>query len=182
MANGIVMLRGSTPNREMRRLAEDITSEVTGVKDVQNEIKASRQQNEPSRLWNSASQDWHDRGSTGADIRSRALNPDRDFEDRPEYKKANPGAGAAANSGLEAVDEAYKHLDHIKEGMEVIGKQGKVIGLVKEIRTNDFLVDREMARDIYVPVSAIQSVDKQIVLNFAVDEIDGQHWEKPDIL
>ncbi len=65
---------------------------------------------------------------------------------------------------------------------EVIGSGGKIVGRVKEIREDDFLVDREMSRDIYVPYSAIASVGEQILLNVSTHELDDQRWEKPIIL
>ena len=70
----------------------------------------------------------------------------------------------------------------IRVGMEVIGRNGENVGEVKEIRSSDFLVDRALARDIYIPFTACQTTDGQIRLNIRADEVDNQGWEMPDLL
>lgn len=71
----------------------------------------------------------------------------------------------------------------IRPGMEVIGKDGEQVGEVKEVRSNDFLVDRSLARDVYVPFNACQKADAdgRIRLNVRADEVDAQDWEIPDL-
>lgn len=69
----------------------------------------------------------------------------------------------------------------IRVGMEVIGRDGENVGEVKEVRSHDFLVDRSMARDIYVPFSACQVTSGQIRLNVRADEVDNQGWEMPEL-
>ena len=71
--------------------------------------------------------------------------------------------------------------NQIQEGMDVVGRDGDTIGQVKEVRSNDFLVDRSMARDVYVPLSACQMQDGQIRLNIRADEVDNQDWAAPDL-
>lgn len=67
-------------------------------------------------------------------------------------------------------------------GMPVVGSDGKEIGTVKEVRSNDFLVNRRLARDVYVPFSAIQSIsDGRIILNVASDQVDRQGWAHPPL-
>lgn len=70
----------------------------------------------------------------------------------------------------------------IRAGMEVIGRDGENIGEVKEVRSNDFLVDRSMARDVYIPLNACQMTNGQIRLNIRADEVDDQDWEMPDLI
>ena len=70
----------------------------------------------------------------------------------------------------------------IRAGMEVIGRDGENIGEVKEVRSNDFLVDRSMARDVYIPLNACQMTNGQIRLNIRADDVDDQDWEMPDLL
>lgn len=41
--------------------------------------------------------------------------------------------------------------DQIHVGMDVVGIDGETVGKVKQVRAQDFLVDRPMARDLYVP-------------------------------
>src|SRR3954471_23840607 len=47
---------------------------------------------------------------------------------------------------------------YIQVGMRVIGSDGEEIGWGKEIRATDILVDRMLARDVYVPLEAIQAI------------------------
>jgi len=51
------------------------------------------------------------------------------------------------------------------------------IGLVGDIRDNDFLVDIPLHRDLYVPFSAIQNMDNdRVVLNIQGDQIYDMDW------
>jgi hypothetical protein len=69
----------------------------------------------------------------------------------------------------------------VRPGMEVIGRDGEHVGEVKEVRGNDFLVDRSMARDVYIPFSACDMSGGQIRLNVRADEVDNQGWEMPEL-
>jgi len=70
----------------------------------------------------------------------------------------------------------------IREGMEVVGRNNGRVGQVKEVRANDFLVDRSMARDVYVPSSAASMMDGRLRLNVRADEVDNQGWETPELV
>ena len=64
--------------------------------------------------------------------------------------------------------------------MDVAGSDGKRIGQVKEIRDNDFLLERSMARDVYVPFAALTRVTMdRATLNVVGDSIDDLHWQSP---
>ena len=68
----------------------------------------------------------------------------------------------------------------MRAGMTVYGTNGDEIGLVKEVRSNDFLVDRSLRRDVYVPFNAIQTVrNDQVVLNLPADQVDSMSWPNP---
>ena len=41
---GVVILKGSVPNRNMKRLAEDVSASALGVKDVQNQLRIGEPQ------------------------------------------------------------------------------------------------------------------------------------------
>jgi len=71
-------------------------------------------------------------------------------------------------------------------GMDVIGVDGHSIGSVKEVRPNDFLLARPMARDLYVPYQFVLSVpdrgDKparptEVVLTVSAASLDHQGWQ-----
>ncbi len=67
-------------------------------------------------------------------------------------------------------------------GMEVVGNQGQHVGTVKEVRANDFLVDRPAARDVYIPFSAANVTGRQVRLNIRAAHVDKQGWEMPPML
>ncbi len=69
----------------------------------------------------------------------------------------------------------------IQPDMDVVDRQGDPVGQVKEVRQSDFLVDRPLARDVYVPFSACQSFEKEVRLNIRSDEVDQQDWELSDL-
>lgn len=62
--------------------------------------------------------------------------------------------------------------------MIAVGSEGGIIGTVREVRDEDFLVQRTLARDIYVPFGAVRTVLEDLVeLDVRSDEVDGMHWE-----
>jgi len=73
--------------------------------------------------------------------------------------------------------------NQVTTGMKVIGSDGKEIGTVKEVRATDFLCNRSMARDVYIPFAAVQNVtENRINLNVPSDQIDHQGWANPPIM
>jgi len=84
-------------------------------------------------------------------------------------------------SGAQSGRQGSLNRDQIREGMEVIGRSGERVGRVKEVRSSDFLVDRDTARDIYVPMSACHMSGGKVQLNIRADEVDSQNWRMPDI-
>ncbi len=68
----------------------------------------------------------------------------------------------------------------VSTGMDVVGSDGKSVGTVKEVRDNDFLVDRPMAHDVYVPFSACNATNGQVRLNVRAGDVDKQGWEMPE--
>jgi hypothetical protein len=67
----------------------------------------------------------------------------------------------------------------IMMGMQAFGSDGEYAGEVKELRGADFLLDRPMARDVYVPYEASQVRSGQIHLNVPAGEVDNQDWPQP---
>lgn len=72
--------------------------------------------------------------------------------------------------------------NQVRQGMKVVGRDGTDVGEVKEVRSYDFLVDRPMARDVYIPFNACQKSGGQIRLNVRADEVDDQDWPMPDLM
>ena len=52
---------------------------------------------------------------------------------------------------------------------------------MKEIRSNDFLVDRDMPRDVYVPFNACQMSNGRMRLNVKADQVDNQGWDMSEV-
>jgi preprotein translocase subunit YajC len=68
-----------------------------------------------------------------------------------------PGAEKVAPAPPRKETDQEIH-DQMRPGMEVVGSNGGRVGTVKEIRDEDFLVDRERRTDLYVPFSVVQNV------------------------
>lgn len=135
--DGIVTLTGTVDDRYQKRMAENLAENVSGVEDVNNQLKMR------NRRWTQSG--------------------DRDEDNR---------RGMTGMSGRNS---------QFRPGMEVIGRDGEHVGEVKEVRGNDFLVDRPMARDVYVPFGACDMTGGQIRLNVRADEVDNQGWEMSEL-
>src|SRR5207244_13557774 len=80
--------------------------------------------------------------------------------------------------------------EQIQVGMEVMSIDGEPVGKVKEVRANDFLLDRPLARDLYVPYSSVLAAEDyggtfrrgptkptEDVLSVSVAHLDNQGWK-----
>jgi hypothetical protein len=77
---------------------------------------------------------------------------------------------------------------HIQVDMEVTALDGHPIGKVKEIRGDEFLLDRPLARDLWVPLSAVLATEDytgnfrgpvqptMVVLTVSEANVDDQGW------
>ena len=66
----------------------------------------------------------------------------------------------------------------VQAGMAVVGSDGRGAGKVKEVRDNDFVLDRRLARDLCVPFRAIREVESgQVVLTMPAEDVNYQRWE-----
>jgi hypothetical protein len=70
--------------------------------------------------------------------------------------------------------------EQMRTGMEVVGSRGAHIGTVKEVRDNDFLVDRSAAFDVYVPFDQCYIDGNEVHLYIRSDQMDQQGWEMPE--
>lgn len=95
-------------------------------------------------------------------------------EQEAGFEPSNDPTGSEATPAEKAISLAA--------GMEVVDRDGVVVGRVKEVRPDDFLLDRPLARDLYVPYSAVRSTGERAVLNLRSDEIGSQGWNRPNIL
>ncbi len=71
----------------------------------------------------------------------------------------------------------------VQLGMAVVGADGEPVGTVKELHDAAVLVDRPMARDVYVPFYAIDGPrSKQVVMSVPHDLVDAMDWPSPPVL
>src|SRR3990170_2682707 len=71
----------------------------------------------------------------------------------------------------------------IMPDMEVVGMDGEHIGTVKELRERDFLVDRALHRDVYIPVITVHEIrEGVVVLAIPKVSVDNADWEKPPLM
>ena len=70
----------------------------------------------------------------------------------------------------------------IVEGMRVVGADGEEVGAVKDVRPTDFLLARRLARDVYVPLTAVRAVAGGVVtLTLPAGRVDDQGWPSPPL-
>lgn len=94
-----------------------------------------------------------------------------------------PGpAGETTMAVPEEPTRAMVDPSQIHPGMEVVGLRDTRIGTVKEVREHDFLVDRLLQRDVYVPFDAVQAIERsRVILNLRPSQVDAMDWDKPSM-
>lgn len=83
----------------------------------------------------------------------------------------------------------------IRAGMLVVGSDGEIVGTVKQARQNDFLLDRELQTDLYVPVDAVRNViGDEVILTIPKYEVnqlkertapgkgESEGWKSPPLV
>jgi hypothetical protein len=84
--------------------------------------------------------------------------------------------------------KASSPSSQVQVGMEVKSLDGEFIGRVKTIRGDEFLLDRPMARDLWVPLSAVLATEDSspvhgpvapvaVVLEVSSAHVDRQGWK-----
>ncbi len=81
-------------------------------------------------------------------------------------------------------------VDQIHSGMDVVSIDGERIGKVKQVRQSDFLMDRPLARGLWVPFTAVVEAGEhggafrrgptqpsEVVLGVSSAHVDEQGWE-----
>ncbi len=70
----------------------------------------------------------------------------------------------------------------VREGMDVCGSDDEGVGKVKTLGDNEFLVDRTMQRDVWVPFSAVRDVEgNRVILTVPANQVDHQNWPSPSL-
>lgn len=151
--DGEVTLTGLVDSRWAKREAEDVADEASGVRDVHNQLRVSGDRRGQDRMV-----------GTATDASARAATA------------SNVGATATGMAG-----STTQRVD-VREGMTVVASDGDTVGGVKELRGSDFLLDRPMQRDVYVPLSLVQRVDGNVLyLSAAGYDLDNMNLEQPSL-
>ncbi|HZO27841.1 MAG TPA: BON domain-containing protein [Chloroflexota bacterium] len=175
-----VILRGTVDSGRTRRLAEELVEEIPGVQDVQNELRVSRQ----TRYGTRDSEAMVDSGTFA--------------DDRGGFRESGVpayGVGVAVTSGIStrsgpggpgagagAGPSQHGNRWQIRETMDVVGSDGAPVGTVKSVHGTDFHVDRPTGRDLFVPFSAVRTVDgERVMLSVRASEVDDQRWPTPGL-
>jgi hypothetical protein len=78
---------------------------------------------------------------------------------------------------------------YLKVGMEVVGSDGELAGEVKAVHADAFHLDRPLARDVLVPLDAIQAIvdasgteagNPRVILTIRADSIGDTGWPHPE--
>lgn len=98
----------------------------------------------------------------------------------PNQPYANANAPVQEMTGPQ--QQQVNLASQVQAGMPVVGSDMSNVGLVKEVRDDDFLVDIPMQRDLYIPFTAVQNVEAdQVVLNVSKDQVHSMNWAKPPL-
>jgi hypothetical protein len=187
--DGDVVLTGSVDDRRTKRIVEDVAASVNGVSDVQNQLRVHHEQGRRQGRWQDRDRD-HDRdqgttrgmtsGMTGT--QGTTGSPTGMGTQTTGTQAGTQGRTTGRTTGSRA-GRGSELRNKVRQGMRVVGSDNEDIGEVKEISGNEMLVDRPMARDVYVPLDAAENVTGQhIKLNIPADEVNNQGWRNPDLM
>ncbi|CAN5807044.1 hypothetical protein BH23CHL2_BH23CHL2_33550 [soil metagenome] len=80
---------------------------------------------------------------------------------------------------------SLKSSQEIQPYMEVFTADAIRIGRVKKVREDDILIDREHARDVFLPfrfVNLVITGEQRVDLSITEAEYNDHDWENPDLL
>jgi len=195
--NGEVFLRGFTDSGMIRRLTEEVVEGVPGVRDVRNELRVRSRTGYTDVGHEDVEIVEPRRGPSGREQASQQQSAQPRYErtarggalddDAPAY-----GTGVASTSGVVSNVGQTQHGDaggdHIgsrftvHESMEVVGTDGESVGQVVGGRGTDFRLCGPTHGDIYVPFSAIRTVDgDRVMLEVRSGDVERQGWPTPDL-
>lgn len=163
----VVTLRGEVDSRQAKRLAEDTVDSVSGVRDIHNEIRVRQLERTRVRSFEGS----HERAN------ENLSGVDAGNSTGTMTSTQMSGATTATHSTGSGTLQGQ-----VWPGMEVVSSDGKRIGNVKEVREQEILVDRPMARDMYVPISACTPTDVQVKLHINESDVDKQDWAAPHVV
>jgi len=97
------------------------------------------------------------------------------------FKAPNPPVANQSSGTANA--PAANIASQVQEGMDVVGSDMRPVGVVRNVRDNDFRIDIPMQRDLYAPFDAVQSVTAdRVILNIPADQVRDMNWSKPSLM
>jgi ferritin-like metal-binding protein YciE len=145
---------------------------------VSNQPPAGANQPMPNRPSQVANQPMPNQPSQAANQPPRAPNP----------PLVNQSSGTANPSIADEQTEtanapAANTASQVREGMDVVGSDMRPVGVVRNVRDNDFRIDIPMQRDLYAPFDAVQNVTAdRVILNIPADQVRDMNWSKPSLM
>ena len=106
----------------------------------------------------------------------------------PNPPVANQSSGTANPSIADEPTEtanapAANIASQVQEGMDVVGSDMRPVGVVRNVRDNDFRIDIPMQRDLYAPFDAVQNVTAdRVILNIPADQVRDMNWSRPSLM
>ncbi len=94
------------------------------------------------------------------------------------------GAIGAAEGGYTVhPGETQSALRAMRDGMPVVGDDGKHVGTIKQIFDNSVQVSRRLQHDLYIPARAFAAVvNGEARLSIPAREVDHWGWDKPVVI
>lgn len=178
--HGDVTLRGSVPTTMAAEHLIDVIKGTPGVRDVNQDLLAIGDE-VPAR-------------PTGQFANQPARTVDEVIPaDVPVTEEEAEVIGKDTVTTMHAVgdqapvDENPNHTANadliaasIAEGMQVVDRDGRKVGKVKQVRPTDFHLERGLlAKDYYVPYEVCVYDGEKIMLKIPADEISQQGWAVP---
>jgi len=157
--NGEVNLDGFVRTRYEKRLAEDEAERIDGVRDVHNRLRIGTEDRTRG-----------DRDQPGT--RNQTYSPS---EGARSVTTVASGTAPEHERGM-----SVSGRSDIREGMEVVSSDGDNLGTVKQARQSDFLLDRSMSFDVFVPFDLVASTDaNRVTLSVTKDDLGSMNLQRP---
>lgn len=155
--NAEVTLDGAVGTRQQKRFAEDDIEMIPGVKDIHNHLHVDpnlRQQG-----WQGQQQGWQ--------------SQQQGWQGQQQGQQQTGFQGGRFTEG--PLGQNFKSQLH--EGLDVLSADGQKLGTIKDIRSNEFTLNRAMHPDLLIPFSSIRNVtNQQVHLSVPANQIDSQGW------
>ena len=207
--NGVVTLTGTVTSPLLVDLAHEIATAVAGVQEVHNKIEMGigRAGEDVSTVdiasddvaisegSNTGDESIHHPSTTGfSEVRSVTPSgvtggTDTGYTADEAAQIAIPFTGEGSSVMDAGAADAIRMSGAISdegllarmltEGMAVYDRDGDKIGEVKEVRSTDFLLNRTLAQDVYVPYFVCKYTERKLVVDLPGSEVNNQGWANP---